>query len=100
MRPADLRAAEPFEAVQREAAEILTGRIIVGHSISNDLQVSGPLQQFPCFSPAEQSSFAGLMCMPRMALHNEPHTDFVSLCCECCMRETVLPTCLLSLHAY
>jgi DNA polymerase III epsilon subunit-like protein len=34
-----LRSAEPFEAVQREAADILAGRIIVGHSIANDLQV-------------------------------------------------------------
>ena len=43
VRPADLRNAEPFEVVQREAAEILTGRIIVGHSITNDLQVVGLL---------------------------------------------------------
>jgi len=41
----DLRAAEPFEAIQREAAEMLTGRIIVGHSISNDLQVCSPWQK-------------------------------------------------------
>lgn len=39
VRPTDLRWAEAFEDIQRQAAAILTDRIIVGHSISNDLQV-------------------------------------------------------------
>lgn len=40
VRPIDLRRAEAFEDVQKQAAAILTDRIIVGHSISNDLQVT------------------------------------------------------------
>ena len=51
VRPADLRSAEPFETVQREAADILTGRIIVGHSIANDLQV--------CVRRAEPATMTG-----------------------------------------
>lgn len=42
-RPADIKHAPPFEAVQREAAALLQGRVIVGHSISNDLKASPSL---------------------------------------------------------
>lgn len=39
IRPADIRSAPAFEEVQKEAAAILKNRVIVGHSISNDLKV-------------------------------------------------------------
>ncbi len=39
IRPASIRGAPEFVDVQREAAELLKGRTIVGHSISNDLKV-------------------------------------------------------------
>lgn len=40
IRPADIRSAPLFDDVQKQAAAILTGRTIVGHSIVNDLRVS------------------------------------------------------------
>ncbi|KAK9829039.1 hypothetical protein WJX72_003585 [[Myrmecia] bisecta] len=38
IRPADLKHAESLEDVQAEVARLIQGRILVGHSISNDLQ--------------------------------------------------------------
>lgn len=39
IRPKDLHNGEPFETVQKEVAEILQGRILVGHALKNDLKV-------------------------------------------------------------
>ncbi|XP_063242404.1 RNA exonuclease 4 [Bacillus rossius redtenbacheri] len=39
VRPRDLKDAEEFEVVQKEVAEILKGRILVGHALSNDFKV-------------------------------------------------------------
>lgn len=39
IRPSDLKGAEDFVVVQREVAEILKGRILVGHALHNDLKV-------------------------------------------------------------
>jgi RNA exonuclease 4 len=39
VRPKDLHNGENFETVQKEVAEILQGRILVGHAIRNDLKV-------------------------------------------------------------
>lgn len=39
IRPKDLHNGEPFETVQKEVAEILRGRILVGHALKNDLKV-------------------------------------------------------------
>jgi RNA exonuclease 4 len=39
IRPKDLLNGEPFETVQKEVAEILKGRILVGHALKNDLKV-------------------------------------------------------------
>lgn len=39
VRPKDLRNGERFETVQKEVAEILQGRILVGHALRNDLKV-------------------------------------------------------------
>lgn len=39
VRPKDLRNGESFESVQKEVAEILQGRILVGHALRNDLKV-------------------------------------------------------------
>jgi RNA exonuclease 4 len=39
VRPKDLHNGERFETVQKEVAEILHGRILVGHAIKNDLTV-------------------------------------------------------------
>lgn len=41
VRPSNLRDAAPFDAVQREVAVLLKGRIVVGHAIENDLEVRG-----------------------------------------------------------
>ncbi|XP_002691669.2 RNA exonuclease 4 isoform X1 [Bos taurus] len=38
VRPADLAQGEEFEVVQREVAELLKGRILVGHALHNDLK--------------------------------------------------------------
>jgi len=39
VRPKDLVHAEPFEAVQKEVAALLKGRVLVGHAVHNDLRV-------------------------------------------------------------
>ncbi|XP_028287573.1 RNA exonuclease 4 [Parambassis ranga] len=39
IRPADIRNGEDVQTVQREVAEILQGRIVVGHAIHNDLKI-------------------------------------------------------------
>ncbi|PSN43267.1 RNA exonuclease 4 [Blattella germanica] len=39
IRPRDLRNGEVFETVQKEVAEILKGKILVGHALRNDLKV-------------------------------------------------------------
>ncbi|KDR17651.1 RNA exonuclease 4 [Zootermopsis nevadensis] len=39
IRPNDLHNGERFETVQKEVAEILQGRILVGHALRNDLKV-------------------------------------------------------------
>ena len=39
MRPSNLREAAAFEEVQAQVAELLKGRIVVGHAIENDLEV-------------------------------------------------------------
>ncbi|XP_039253842.2 RNA exonuclease 4-like [Styela clava] len=39
IRPSDLKGAEDFGTVQREVAEILKGRVLVGHALHNDLKV-------------------------------------------------------------
>lgn len=38
--PCWLTAGENVQTVQREVAEILKGRIVVGHAIHNDLKVA------------------------------------------------------------
>lgn len=38
VRPADLAQGEEFEVVQREVADLLKGRILVGHALHNDLK--------------------------------------------------------------
>ncbi len=42
IRPEDVTGskAEPFAIVQKEAADIFKGRILVGHAIQNDMKVS------------------------------------------------------------
>lgn len=39
VRPKDLHNGDRFETVQKEVAEILQGRILVGHALKNDLKV-------------------------------------------------------------
>ena len=39
VRASDLRQAAAFDEVQRQVAELLGGRIVVGHAIQNDLEV-------------------------------------------------------------
>ncbi|KAK7486713.1 hypothetical protein BaRGS_00021997 [Batillaria attramentaria] len=39
VRPIDLRAAEDFMVVQKEVADLLKGRVLVGHALHNDLKV-------------------------------------------------------------
>ncbi|KAL2099600.1 hypothetical protein ACEWY4_003994 [Coilia grayii] len=39
IRPDDIRDGEDFRQVQKEVAEILEGRVLVGHAIHNDLKV-------------------------------------------------------------
>ncbi|KAM6964057.1 RNA exonuclease 4 [Tautogolabrus adspersus] len=39
VRPDDIRDGEDVRTVQREVAEILQGRIVVGHAIHNDLKI-------------------------------------------------------------
>lgn len=39
IRPKDLENASDFKIVQQEVADIITGRILVGHSLNNDLGV-------------------------------------------------------------
>nr|XP_046233600.1 RNA exonuclease 4 [Scatophagus argus] len=39
IRPQDIRNGEDVRIVQREVAEILKGRIVVGHAIHNDLKI-------------------------------------------------------------
>lgn len=38
VRPVDLRDAPPFKEVQRKMADILRGRVLVGHALKNDLK--------------------------------------------------------------
>ncbi|KAF3952788.1 hypothetical protein ACB098_06G074000 [Castanea mollissima] len=39
IRPQDLRKAKDFQVVQKTVAEIMKGRILVGHALHNDLKV-------------------------------------------------------------
>ncbi|KAL8189249.1 hypothetical protein R6Q57_028815 [Mikania cordata] len=39
IRPCDLRKAKHFSVVQKEVAELLKGKILVGHALRNDLKV-------------------------------------------------------------
>ncbi|KAL0001365.1 hypothetical protein SO802_015146 [Lithocarpus litseifolius] len=39
IRPRDLRKAKDFQVVQKTVAEIMKGRILVGHALHNDLKV-------------------------------------------------------------
>ncbi|XP_030611005.1 RNA exonuclease 4 [Archocentrus centrarchus] len=39
IRPEDIKDGEDVQTVQREVAEILEGRIVVGHAIHNDLKI-------------------------------------------------------------
>ncbi|XP_072287291.1 RNA exonuclease 4 [Pyxicephalus adspersus] len=39
IRPGDIRNGEDFKVVQKEVAEILKGRILVGHAVHNDLKI-------------------------------------------------------------
>lgn len=39
VRACDLRKAEDFAIVQKEVAELLSGRVLVGHAIQNDLKI-------------------------------------------------------------
>lgn len=39
IRPRDLRKAKDFQAVQKKVAELIKGRILVGHALHNDLKV-------------------------------------------------------------
>ncbi|XP_019494844.1 PREDICTED: RNA exonuclease 4 isoform X1 [Hipposideros armiger] len=39
IRPENLKQGEEFEVVQKEVAEMLKGRILVGHALHNDLKV-------------------------------------------------------------
>ncbi|XP_041048840.1 RNA exonuclease 4 [Carcharodon carcharias] len=39
IRPADMKNGEDFKVVQREVADILEGRTLVGHAVHNDLKI-------------------------------------------------------------
>ncbi|XP_009997269.1 PREDICTED: RNA exonuclease 4, partial [Chaetura pelagica] len=39
IRPENIKTGEDFKTVQKEVAEILSGRILVGHALRNDLKV-------------------------------------------------------------
>lgn len=54
IRPSNLRDAAPFEEVQREVADLLKGRIVVGHAIENDLEVRRGRGCWACCGWAEQ----------------------------------------------
>ncbi|MCL4140541.1 UNVERIFIED_CONTAM: hypothetical protein GTU68_066670, partial [Idotea baltica] len=38
IRPSDLEKAEPFDKVQKEVSDLLDGKIVVGHALSNDFR--------------------------------------------------------------
>lgn len=40
VRASDLEGAPVFDAVQKQVAELIEGRILVGHAIENDLKAS------------------------------------------------------------
>uniref|UniRef100_A0A8C0JI98 REX4 homolog, 3'-5' exonuclease n=1 Tax=Canis lupus dingo TaxID=286419 RepID=A0A8C0JI98_CANLU len=42
IRPENLKQGEKFEVVQKEVADMLKGRILVGHALHNDLKVLPP----------------------------------------------------------
>ena len=69
VRPVDLRGAPPFKEIQRKMADILRGRVLVGHALKNDLEMPppGPSQttrarhralQTPHATPARQRTRA------------------------------------------
>lgn len=39
VREADIQDAPPFEEVQKKVAELVEGRILIGHAIENDMKV-------------------------------------------------------------
>ncbi|XP_074871693.1 RNA exonuclease 4 [Carettochelys insculpta] len=39
IRPKDIKKGEEFKSVQKEVADILRGRILVGHAVHNDLKI-------------------------------------------------------------
>lgn len=43
VRPSHLSGAPGFEEVQKRVVDVLKGRVVVGHAITNDLQVSPAL---------------------------------------------------------
>jgi RNA exonuclease 4 len=50
--PSDpFQTAKPFDIVQKQVAELLQDRILIGHAVYNDLKVS-TLEQVPSHTPA------------------------------------------------
>ena len=39
IRPEDIKNGEEFKTVQKEISDMLTGRVLIGHSIKHDLKV-------------------------------------------------------------
>ena len=73
VRPSNLRDAASFDEVQRQVAELLRGRILVGHAIDNDLEVR-PRGGSMC-----ADGFAPRGCVRRAAscLHHLLHAEAV-----------------------
>jgi RNA exonuclease 4 len=38
VRPKDLKDAQPFEALRKKVKQVLDGKVLVGHGLSNDLK--------------------------------------------------------------
>lgn len=58
-------SGEEFEVIQKEVAEMLRGRILVGHALHNDLKVwpLAPAARAPCL-PAPRGGLSVFECAP------------------------------------
>lgn len=60
-----LRIAKPFEEIQKQVADLLKDRILIGHAVYNDLKVRSIKQYMHCVSWFDCSRFRPSSCPTR-----------------------------------
>ena len=71
VRPKDLKDAQPFETLRKKVKDVLDGKILVGHGLSNDLKCLYTTLENPLLEKLEDISEEDAKNLSKMLMCSE-----------------------------